>query len=157
MPVRAEQVILPTTPMASLAATYADRRILAVAKKAAFAKSLLAGYGFRDVVALQDYAAAHPVLNPSKTYDPSVPTVPWERERPIEAIFLLQVPGTADMQRAARGPGGRTLTNVGRSHNRRLGRGAPGVPRRCALDRHPDARQRGAHAGHPDLLWEPGL
>jgi len=102
VPIRPDQVILPSTAMAELVAEYGTKRILAVARKDEFAHQLMAGYGFTDVVTVAEYAARHPVLFPYRSYPPDA-AVPWEKERPVDAIFLLQVPGAACA--AAAGPG----------------------------------------------------
>ena len=94
VPIRPDQVILPSTAMAELVAEYGAKRILAVARKDEFAHELMAGYGFTDIVTVAEYAARHPILFPYRRFPPDA-AVPWEKERPIDAIFLLQVPGTA--------------------------------------------------------------
>lgn len=88
----ASQVIMASSPMRELAQEHANDRILVVADSPAFVRKIASHYGFNNIVAVEDYVAAHHVLYPAKKHEAS-PQKPWEEEEPIKAVFLLETPG----------------------------------------------------------------
>jgi len=85
------QVILATTPMRELAPIYEHQRILFVARSEEFCRQMAKLYGFKNVVTIEEYGRAHPILIPHKKVH-QAQVISWEYEKPISAIFLLQVP-----------------------------------------------------------------
>jgi len=88
-------VIVATTPMRALAPSLKGKRILAVARTAAFPVQLLESYGFERemIVPVQAYAARHPTLFPQKKYLDSSSSTSFDPSQDrIDAVFLLQTP-----------------------------------------------------------------
>ena len=69
----AERILLSSTPMAGLVPDLKDARILVVGRgSSSFVTSVLAKYGYTNLIAVDDYMAKYPFLVPQWTSNPSL-------------------------------------------------------------------------------------
>ncbi|KAJ7550092.1 hypothetical protein O6H91_07G082500 [Diphasiastrum complanatum] len=88
------QVLLGHTPFRKLVNSYGGVRTLAVGKGEP--ASVLSGYGFQDVVSLDEYAFEHDDIDPLKQYKTWAPIrtaySSQQREKKIGAVFVVSDP-----------------------------------------------------------------